>query len=526
VRLFLERARDVRPDFDLTAENAAAVGDICRRLDGLPLAIELAAARVRLLPPSALLSRLDHSLALLTGGARDLPDRQRTLRATVAWSYELLSPEEALLLDRLAVFAGGFSLEAVEEVCSLDGDLDVLESLAGLVDQSLVVRREIESGEPRYSLLEIIREFAQERMAGRGEAERLLARHATYYLALGETAETQLSGPQQVAWQAALSRERDNLSQTLEWFRQSEAWVELARLAGSLGRHWLITGEYSEGAEWLQQALDHAESLDAGSWGKVLSAAGVLGAVRRDPRAREMLEQALALHPETGDVRARASTLNVLGILADEGQEYARATALFEESLALFRELGEPGGVGAVLLNLAWVAVYQGDLSRAEQLAQEARTVAEQGGDVSRLTASLLDLGWVAYYGGRLEAAAAYFVQAADPAGRLDDRLALADVIDGLGRVAAGRGRDERGIRLYAAAEALRRRLGTPLSPADQERFEAAVVTSRARLEEEAFNARWAEGESLSEEAALAEALTEAAMAEAMSERPEEVRPA
>jgi predicted ATPase len=510
VRLFVERARDVRPDFSLDEQNAPVLMAICRKLDGLPLAIELAAARIRVLTPEALLARLDKRFAVLTGGPRDLPDRQRTLRATVAWSYGLLAPENRLLFDRLAVFGGGFTLEAAEEICDLDGDVDVLEGLAELMDHSLLSHggAEGDEAEPRFALLQTIQEYAVERLCERGELEELGERHALYYLHLAETADPRLSGPQQVACHRRLRREHDNLERALHWFKDHDRWEPLARLAASLGRHWAVHGEYTEGAEWLDRALVGAERLSDGSRARALYSAGLLGAVRRDPRAQEMLEKALASFRQAGDHHFQAATLNALGVLAAETRDYERATALYEESLRLFGALGDQGGLTDVLGNLAWIAIYLGQLSRAKELVEEALDLARGRSDLTRVVSLLLDLGWVSLFTGDLVAAASHFEQSVQPARHLDDKPAMADVLDGLGRVAAARGNHALALHLLAAADTWRRTLGAPRR-GGLAGFEEVVEQERGWLGEMEFMRLWAEGERLAPYAALQEALEE-----------------
>ena len=274
--LFVQRARLVRPDFALTERNARAIAEICARLDGLPLALELAAARVRLLPPEVLAVRLERRLALLTGGARDLPARQRTLRDTIAWSYDLLDPDEQRLFRRLAVFAGGCTLEATEAICG--AGLDVLDRLASLVDQSLMRGETTEdpAGEARFAMLETVREYAHERLEVSWEAEVLGRRHADFFLALAEEAEPKLTGREQGVWLARLEEEHANLRAVLSRARERGEWETLLRLAGALGHFWIVRGHLSEGQRWLEEALSHRGRGSAKAQAKALLAAGTV----------------------------------------------------------------------------------------------------------------------------------------------------------------------------------------------------------------------------------------------------------
>ena len=272
VQLFIERAQAVQPDFAVTDANAPAVAEICRRLDGLPLAIELAAARVKLFPPAALLARLDNRLPLLTGGARDLPARQQTIRTTIDWSYDLLDADEQALFARLAVFVGGCTLEAAEAVCNADGDLamDVMDGIAALVDKSLLRQEEGPDGEPRFTMLETIREYALERLVASGEAGAIHRRHATYYLMVVETAAPKLLGGEQSVWMYRLEQEHDNLRATHKWYQNEEAAVDLeVRLMRAMTTFSYLSGHWSEGRSWPSSLLARtttAERTAARAW--------------------------------------------------------------------------------------------------------------------------------------------------------------------------------------------------------------------------------------------------------------------
>ncbi len=358
VALFLERARATKPDFQLTATNARAIAEICARLDGLPLAIELAAARIKLLPPQVLLARLGQRLVVLTSRTQDMPARHQTLRHTIAWSYDLLNAQEQHLFRRLAVFVGGWTLEAVEAVSTAvaDTDADMLEGMAFLLDKSL--------------------------------------------LPLAEQAEPQLSGPQQLSWFERLEREHDNLRAALSCFlEQGAAWQnnELAlRLGGALSQFWLIRGYVSEGWHWLERALEISRGVRSAVRAKALVGAGQLATLQDDfGQAEALYAEGLALYREQGDRRGSATALSRRGYAAMMRSNYAQARALLEEALALFREVSDPGGRAYVLNILASALFYQGEYARALALLEESLVLSKVAGNVQDYALALVLLGLV-----------------------------------------------------------------------------------------------------------------------------------
>lgn len=391
--LFLERARAIKPDLQLTPATARAIAEICVRLDGLPLAIELAAARIKLLPPSALLSRLEHRLELLTSGGRDAPTRQRTLRNTIDWSYELLDVEEQRLFRWLSVFVGGCTLGAIQSVCSaFPGDaLHVLDGVASLIDKSLL--RQIEQGgeeqeEPRLLMMETIREYGLEALAASGEMKVARQAHAMYYLRLAEEAEPKLSGPQQALWSERLEQEYDNLRAAVQWLllqaEESDAGQsggdakELAlRLVGTLFWFWWVRGHWTEGRNFLERALAVGEEVGASSIGaKALFAAANMAFVQSDyERAAALAEGSLALYRELGDKRGIALSLYPLGNVAWSRGNMAAARAMKEEALALHRELGNTRSVALSLFSLGLLESSQGEYTRAHTLFEESLAI-------------------------------------------------------------------------------------------------------------------------------------------------------
>ena len=379
VVLFLDRARAVKPTFQMTAANARAIAEICVQLDGLPLAIELAAAWMKLLAPQALLGRLEHRLAVLTSGARDLPARQQTLRSTMQWSYDLLSAEEQRLFRRLSVFVGGCTLEAIEAVCtpveSAQGH--VLDAVASLLDKSLLQQMDQAEGELRLVMLETIREYGLEALAASGEAEATRQAHAVYYLALAEEA-AERSGPQQAVWLERLEQEHDNLRAVVGWSLEpaedaAQRREVLLRLGGALVEFWHVRGHYSEGRNVLERALAGSEGVAAPMRAQALSAAAMLANLQGDDeRATILVEESLALSRTLGDTPGIAQALYLLGHATWMQGDLARAVALLQESLELLRAMDDRDSVAYTLYSLANLARYQGEYPKARVLLEES----------------------------------------------------------------------------------------------------------------------------------------------------------
>jgi predicted ATPase len=395
VALFLARAQASQPSFAITTDNAAEVAEICRRLDGLPLAIELAATRTTLLTPGALLARLERRLGVLVGGARDLPERQQTMRAAISWSYDLLHPGEKALLRRLAVFAGGCTVEAVEAVCPAGVGLetDVLGWLGELVDQSLLQRHSARE-EPRVGMLETVREFALEQVAAAGELPALERRHAEYYLALAEAAEQHLMGPQQRVWLDRLAVEHDNLRAVLRWSSREDDRRPLgARLAGALMGFWWIHGHWREGLQWLEEMSTDDIRVPPSTRAKVLNGAGVLAeALGHLGPASDLYAQSLALCDALDDRRGMCSALIGLGAVAMHQGDAIRARALLERSLRLGREQDAHSLVAHALVNLGALALDAGDIPAAERLLEESLVLCRRLGErwISNLALNVL----------------------------------------------------------------------------------------------------------------------------------------
>jgi predicted ATPase/ATP/maltotriose-dependent transcriptional regulator MalT len=407
VNLFLQRAQAIRSDFQLTVDNTATIAQICLRLDGLPLAIELAAARIKLLPVQALLARLDHRLSVLIGGARDLPFRQQTLRTTLAWSYELLTEEEQQLFRRLSVCAGGCSLEAIKTICAgmADETEPMLDTVASLIDKSLLLQTEQESAEPRFVMLETIREYGLEMLAASGEEQATRQAHAAYYLALAEKAESGLRGPKQITWFQQLEREHDNLRSALSWFLEQGSYEpsgELAlRLSCALRRFWEIRGYTGEGRRWFERALEISHGVRSAIQAKALVGAGQLATLQDDfGQAEALCREGLALYQELGDRHGRATALSNWGYAAMMKSNYAEARALEEEALALFQEGGAIGCCVSALQTLHLVLFYQGEYVQSHKPLEESLELSKEGGDIRGYAISLLLMGNILLFEG------------------------------------------------------------------------------------------------------------------------------
>jgi predicted ATPase/class 3 adenylate cyclase len=404
VRLFVDRARAVQNHFELTEDNVETVVAICRRLDGLPLAIELAASRVRLLPPKAILARLDNRLTLLTGGGRDRPERQQTLRGAIAWSHDLLDRPEETLLRRLAVFAGGWSLDAAEAIVDFGTDTprSIFDGLDALHDASLIRLQESTDRDaaaaPRFAMLQTIREFATEQLDASGERAQVEENHASWYVDLAIAAEPHLPGPSAVSWLDRLENDHDNLRAALDWLRAQGDGERAVTLAAALWRFWWLRGHVAEGRDQLDVALAIEGASAAAARAAALDGAGVLAETQGDyDRAEALHREALALSRERHDKSGIARALGNLGVVAFDRGDEAQATTLLEESLALAREIGDQVLVATALNDLGIVAQKRGDLDRAERLLQESLTLRRQAGSSSEIARSLNNLGAVAF---------------------------------------------------------------------------------------------------------------------------------
>ncbi len=551
VQLFVERAQQAKPNFQLTEENAEAVGYICRRLDGIPLALELAAARVKIMPPQKLVERLEDRFRYLTGGKREALAHHQTLRATIDWSYDLLDEAEKLLLNRVSVFQGGFVMEAAEGVCAGEGldELEVLDYLSQLVQKSLVEVDE-QDDEARYRLLETVRQYAQEKLEDAGETETYHQAHLDHYLELAETAEPELEGAEQASWLNRLHQEHDNFRGALHWAIQAQQWEAAQRMGGSLGRFWRMHCHLGEGRVWLAQALQVKEGVGLSAQAKALRWAGGLALWQGDlGEAQGMKEASLAAYRELGDTQGIATLLGNLGIVALDQGNLEGAKALYEESLALCRELGDTQGIASALGNLGNVAQHQGDLDGAKALLEESLALCRELGDTHRIATALGNLGLVALDQGDMEGAKALFEESLALCRELGDTQGIATVVGNLGHIglleddleearrqltdsltlsqeigdqvgvndvsakmaslAHKEGFAEIAAKLQGASARWGEELGAPLEPMPQQQYDETQAALKDELGEDGYAAAFEAGQQLSFEEMVALALRE-----------------
>jgi predicted ATPase len=513
VALFVQRAAAVDPRFRLTEANVQAVAELCLRLDGLPLAIELAASRVKLLSPRAILERLGRRLELLTGGPVDLPARQRTLREAIGWSHDLLEENERMVLRRLSVFAGGWTLDAAEVVASPGGELgrDSLEILSSLVDKSLVRRVPTAEGEVRFGMLELIREFGAEQLEGANEDEDTRDGHASFFLEMGEAAEPYLRGLERKRWLDQLELEHDNLRAALRCaIDASHAHIGL-RLVAALWRFWHLHGHLAEGRRWAEEVLALPGSSErTAKRARALTALGGLAYWMEDvPATRRAYEEALAIAREIDDRRLEAEGIyNLAYVPAYEG-DIPGAVTMIEQARAMFEELEMPRGAADSLWILGISARLQGDLPASRALAEESLRLHRWAGDLFGTTDALHTLGRTAFAQGDLATAAASFLEALDNDEQVGNRTGMAIVIDNLAAKASTEGRHLRALRLGGASEAIKESAGGHAPPPLIDLPDPRVAARDALGDAAVVAAAWEEGRAMSLEQAVAYARRE-----------------
>jgi non-specific serine/threonine protein kinase len=506
VALFVARARDARKSFELTERNAAAVAEICRRLDGLPLAVELAAARLKLLSPESLLARLDERLRLLTSGSRDLPERQQTMRAAVAWSDDLLEEGERRVFYRLSVFAGGCTVDAAEAVCGGEAATEVLDALEALVESSLLAQQEMPDGDVRFRMLEVVREYARERLAAAGESEAVERRHAETFLALAETALPEIRAQRSVSWLGRLEAEHDNLRLALATWHREDPERFLA-LAAALAVFWSSQGHLVEGRRWLAAALERGADAPPELRIKAMYQSSTMALQMGDREsARRQVTEVTRLAEAIGDTPRLAAGTYQLGVIDSIGGDLAAARAHFERSLAIGRETGNEGVIEHCLNSLGEVARMTGDFATARDFYEQAVAMM-RGGTNEILVIALMNLGAVACEEGDFAEARARYAEALEIARDVGSRPQVSLALDGLAAVAAGRSEWRRAGRLAGAAEALRAKLKFAIDPVDQALRDRTLEAVRAGAGEAAFAETLAEGRALSADDAIREAL-------------------
>jgi predicted ATPase/class 3 adenylate cyclase len=456
VRLFVSRAQSVKPGFEITADNAAAVAEICSRLDGLPLAIELAAARIRLLSPDALLARFDRRLDVLDRGPRDLPARQQTMRDTIAWSYDLLDPDEQQLFTYLSIFAGGATLEAAAAVAGDPesgggmADLDLIESLA---DKSLI---QLTGDESRIRMLQTIRDFGQERLAESPERQVIAQRHAAYFLAIAEEAEELLAGSEQTRWLDLLEREQANLRAAIDWLRNEGQIEEALRIGGALWRFWWLRGDIDEGRDQLESLLAQTAPVSPAVRAKALNAAGVLAESQGDWDTATCLHQeSLELFRQIGDQHGVAWSLNNLGVVAVSQGDYARAQALLEENLAVAEEADDTASIATALNDLGLIAHSRHDYNQATELRTRSLALFRTLGDESHVARALNNLGTAAMELGEYERAQVLLTESLALHRHVGDRQATASTLSNLAETVGSLGDADTAMGLYRESYSL-----------------------------------------------------------------------
>ena len=563
VRLFVERTRLRLSAFELTPQNATAVTEVCRKLEGIPLAIELAAARMDVLTAEQIAQRLDRALGLLTGGRAEVP-RHRTLRATLDWSHELLSEPERKLFRKLSVFAGGWTLEAAEAVGAGDGieEGDVVELFLMLVDKSLVVS-EAEEGGFRYGMLEPLRQYARERLEESGEAQATKRVHAEYFLALAEEAEPRLWESGDKAWFDRLKKEHDNMRAALSWTLEHEEAELALRLSGALRWFWRARGYYGEGRRWLEQALSEEGRTSAAARAKALDGVGWLASEQHDidrvqaaaeeglelseeagiggvilanfknllgeaawlqgdyERAAELFEEGLVLHREARNTRGVAWSVCSLAAVSSDRGDYERSKELYEEAIALARKMGGALPLGDLLLALGWEYMLEGDHERATALNEEAAVLYRERGSRGGLKYALDTLGWAALAREDHERARALYEENLVLCRELGDKLVASASMDGLACYAASGGEAQRAARLFGAALALREGVGYRQKPRERSLREPYLTIAHSCSDEAAWETAFAEGQAMSFEEAVEYALSAEELSPAAPRPPE-----
>ncbi|MEZ4522723.1 MAG: tetratricopeptide repeat protein [Thermomicrobiales bacterium] len=519
VQLFAERATAANSSFELTPENIQPVAAICQRLDGLPLAIELAAARVSTFTASALLDRLEYRLSLLTAGPRDAPHRLQTMRDAIAWSIDALPDEEQQLFRRLSVFVDGFTLEAAQEVAAdaADESTAVVDAITSLIRKS-VLRQRAGSGAPRYWMLETIREYGLELLEQSGEEPAVRRAHAAWMLRYAERAGPELSGPDQSGWIEGLEAEIGNIRAALGWLREQGEPERMLRLSCSIGWFWTMPGRFHEAHDLFEALIAMPDAVDTPGLlaSAIVTTAELENWLGNYPRARELYGRALTIYRALNDRSSIATALRGLGSVAIDQEDPVEAISLLEESLIHARAMGDSWEVAAVT-NLLGVASFAiGDSDAAIIRHEEALAGWRQLRDTTYISAGLTNVGLVAFACGRLDRASAAYREALELADSIDDRYHAVRAVEGIGLLAFSRADFIQATRLLGAAQAHIEQFGTPRRPAAQSLLDLTLVGARRSLGDDGFAAAWEQGRALP----LSEAIAEARSAPAVTDRP------
>jgi predicted ATPase/class 3 adenylate cyclase len=551
VELFVQRAKTVKRGFELTDDTAAEVAEICYRLDGLPLAIELAAARIKLLHPRAILTRMEHRLEFLTGGGRDLPSRQQTLRNAIAWSYDLLDENEQKLFRRLSVFVGGCSVEAAEVIAEDNPARgSILDRLESLLDKNLLREVEGTNRELRFMMLETLREFGLEQLEASGEQGKIQRRHAKYFLSIAEQTEARLERAGQIEWINRMEQEHGNLRAALEWSKTADGTAETClRLASALGLFWESRGYFNEGRKLLGALLLTEPALGrTATRARILARAAELAYRQSDYSATmSFAEESLTIYREVGDGQGIASALIKLGNAATEMGDYATASGFLEDALKTWGELEDKHGTARALISLGWVALRSGkyslaktrliealalsrdlgdtrniafelsglgevalrqeNYSRATQLVEESLELRKQLGNKWGVGVSLGILGWIAMREEKWDRASAWLCESLEVRREIGDQSGSAWCLERLAAIAMVRGQAEKAARLFGAGSALRASIGSVIDPADQPAYNSKILSLQRELGKQRFTIIWEEGRALALERAVAYAL-------------------
>ena len=503
VQLLIERAVSKDPDFALTVDNCESIAEICNRLDGMPLAIELAAAQVRSLSVQDIARRLDQRFEFFTSGSRNAPLRQRTLMAAIDWSYALLTEKEQVMLQRLSIFAGGASLEGAEAVC-VGGEIEsaeVLETISHLVDKSLVTANKLERGETCYRLLETIREYALEKLAESPDMVIVKNNHLEYFIQFSEEGDRKIRGSEQVTWLERLEDEYDNLRAALRWALDNKNREAGMRLSTSLVYFWLVHGHITENVIWLEKFLDQKQDvpLNVEAWGLLAHGVMLRTTARDDNNEGELLhEKSLRLFRELDDRTGIAFALNLLGVIALQRGELAKAEQLLNESLALRRELGDPWTIAQTLQNFAPIALRNNDLEKAREYAEKTVLWFERAGDQRGIARSLEDFAEIAQLEGNHVHAVELMAKSLLKLIPLGDRGAIASVLENLIISFAALRKYKMGALMIGITEALRDEIGMPHHRNEYEDYPRAVTIIRKNLSESNFKQNWSKGRGMS----------------------------